>query len=237
MCRLGKLVPQRILLVALHVKQYWFSPKAGKHRTMARVHEVEVCIRHCGRVVQLTRLEHQGAWSTRARARALTRHRHVGAFASITDRSCVSFGHALAFSDCACPHCVRMCSFRALVIFTHCLQNACRLSSLLFVSFWPYVAAARGQNQYVVTSLAFALPASCCGELRILLLGLFMAPGRRKRQRVPLTRSVHAKPRLLPNRSDVAHAYSSFFKTTPLCLCALPSPSLPSPSHPRGIQN
>ena len=42
----SELVAQRILLVALHVKQYWSSPKAVKHRTMARVHEVEVCIRH-----------------------------------------------------------------------------------------------------------------------------------------------------------------------------------------------
>ena len=91
----------------------------------------------------------------------------------------------------------------------------------------------RQENQYAVSSSTFALAASCGGELRILLLGLFVAPGRRKRQRVPLTRSVHAKPRLLPNRSDVAQAYSSFFKTTPLCLCALPSPSLPPPSHPR----
>ena len=136
MCRLGKPVPRRILLVALHVKQYWSSPKAVKHRTMARVHEVEVCIRHilkvyfamslfgcrqsqsaasagvvasftlrfsrvdCGRAVQLTRLEHQGAWSNRARARALTRHRH--ALPSIADRSCVSFGQALAFAFILC---------------------------------------------------------------------------------------------------------------------------------------
>ena len=137
--------------------------------------------------------------------------------------------HLRLLSYCACPHGVRTCSFRGLVIFTRFLQNACRLSSFFFVLCCP----TGGENQYAVSSSTFALAASRGGELRILLLGLFVAPGRRKRQRVPLTRSVHAKPRLLPNRSDVAQAYSSFFKTTPLCLCALPSPSLPPPSHPR----
>ena len=83
----------------------------------------------------------------------------------------------------ACSHCVRMCFFRALVIFTRFLQNACRLSSFFFVLCCP----TGGENQYAVSSSTFALAASCGGELRILLLGLFMTPGKRKRQRVPLT--------------------------------------------------
>ena len=73
--------------------------------------------------MQLTRLEHQGAWSTRARARALTRHRL--SLPSITDRSCVSFGHALAFAFGLCMPTLREDLFLSCSCHLHTLSAKC----------------------------------------------------------------------------------------------------------------